>query len=87
MTYAVPRISVTVDHVINAVREPVKFAGFQHISRFAIRADKITGLVEYMDGTVLISYLNRRGQTERTFVEESYASLFTQIKDFAIITE
>lgn len=87
MTYAVPRISVTVDHVINAVREPVKFAGFQHISRFTIRADRITGLVEYMDGTVLISYLNRRDQTEKTFIEESYADLFTQIKDFAIIKE
>lgn len=87
MTYAVPRISVTVDHVVNAAREPVKFADFQHLSRFVIRADRVVGLVEYMDGTVLISYLNHRGQTCRTFVEESYASLFTQIKDFAIITE
>lgn len=83
----IPRISVTVDHHANAIHAPVSFIKFQGTSRFAIRADKIVGLVEQMDGTVMIAYLNRKGQTERTFVEESYSQLFTDTKDFATITE
>lgn len=83
----IPRISVTVDHHANAAHAPQSFMKFQGISRFVVRADKIVGLVEQMDGTVLIAYLNRRGQTERTFVEESYSQLFTESKDFATITE
>ena len=81
----IPRISVTVDHQANALHNIIAFAKFQGISRFAIRADKVTGLIEQMDGTVLIAYTKANGQTEKTFVEESYSQLFTDIKDYATL--
>ncbi|WNL63115.1 hypothetical protein [Citrobacter phage Ci1] len=83
----IPRISVTVDHHANAAHDVKAFVKFQGVSRFVIRADKVVGLVEQMDGTVLIAYLNRKGQSEKTFVEESYSQLFIDIKDFATLTE
>lgn len=83
----IPRISVTVDHHANAVKSPSNFEKFSGTSRFMIRADRVKGLVEQMDGTVLIAYLNSKGQSEKTFVEESYSQLFIDIKDFATLTE
>ena len=83
----IPRISVTVDHHANAAHDINAFAKFQGVSRFVVRADKVVGLVEQMDGTVLIAYLNIKGQSEKTFVEESYSQLFIDIKDFATLTE
>lgn len=83
----IPRISVTVDHHANAAHDVKAFVKFQGVSRFVIRADKVVGLVERMDGTVLIACLNRKGQSEKTFVEESYSQLFIDIKDFATLTE
>lgn len=81
----IPRISVTIAHEVNAAKKPIirdKFAG---ISRFAIRADKVVGLVEEMDGTVYISYLDAVGRINATYIEENYGVMFTAIKDFAII--
>ncbi|AIA64978.1 hypothetical protein AVV44_gp261 [Cronobacter phage S13] len=81
----IPRISVTVDHHANAQHSPASFNVFQGTSRFAIRADKVVGLVEQMDGTVLIAYKNKNDVVLTTFVEEKYSQLFTEIKDFATL--
>ena len=79
----IPRISVTVDHHANAAHDINAFAKFQGVSRFVVRADKVVGLVEQMDGTVLIAFVNKHGIEAKTFVEESYSQLFTDIKDYA----
>lgn len=81
----IPRISVTVDHHANALHSPASLNVFQGTSRFAIRADKVVGLVEQMDGTVLIAYKNKNDVVLSTFVEENYSQLFTEIKDFATL--
>lgn len=83
----IPRISVTVDHHANAVKSPSNFEKFSGTSRFMIRADRVKGLIEEMDGTVLIAYTDNRERMHRTFVEESYGFLFNSVKDFATLAE
>lgn len=81
----IPRVLLVVDHAANAEKAPRVFEQFAGISRFAVKATAIVGLVEEMDGSVYVAYRDILGVTSRVYVENDLHELFTEVQDFAII--